>query len=212
MHWFLLWLAWASINLAATITPGPAFAMTVRTAMAHDRRAGIFQSFGLGLGIGTHVAVVACGLSVLLAQSAYVFEIIKYAGAAYLIYLGVMALKAKKKLPENIEDAAKPGRELSDLAAFYRGLVTNVLNPKSMVFFSAMFSQFMSTDTSTQMIFLYGITAVAIEIMWFSFVTLILTHRHVKNLFLSVSHWIERTCGGLMIALGLKLALSKVHA
>ncbi len=210
MHWLLLWAAWVSINLAATISPGPAFAMTVRTAIAHNRRAGIIQSLGLGLGVGFHVLLVIFGLAAIMATSATAFEIFKLAGAAYLIYLGSKAIRAKKKQPENLAiEPETPLTNMSDTKSFRTGFLTNMLNPKSLIFYSAVLPQFISGDVPWQMIMLFGLTAVATECLWFSFVTCILTAPRVKNKFLSVSHWIERICGGLMIALGLRLAFEK---
>jgi RhtB (resistance to homoserine/threonine) family protein len=212
-HWFLLWAAWASINLAATISPGPAFAMTVRTALAHNRRAGVVQSIGLGLGVAVHVALISCGLAALMRTSAVAFEALKYAGAAYLVYLGGKALRAKKKTPEAAgQDIASAPQPASDGQSLRVGFLTNLLNPKSMVFFSAMFTQFLSGQTPWRVILALGATSTIIEACWFSVVTCVLTTPKIKNHFLSVSHWIERVCGALLVGLGLKLALSKVTA
>ncbi len=172
MHWVLLWTAWASINLAATIAPGPAFAMTVKTAIAHDRRTGIFLSLGLGLGVGALMVLVTCGLAVLIATSALAFELLKFAGAAYLVYLGIMALCSRKKNTQDTQaPVAKSAKIMSDAQALRTGFLTNLLNPKGMVFFSAMSTQFMSGHTPWQMIILYVLTAMVIESGWFSFVT-----------------------------------------
>jgi RhtB (resistance to homoserine/threonine) family protein len=211
MHWFFLWLAWAAINLAATISPGPAFAMTLRTAMAYDRHTGLIMCLGLGLGIAVHVLLVFCGLSYVLTQSVLLFNAIKYMGAAYLIYIGFKAIKAKPKNVVTEDISIKEPARLSIFKSFKMGLLTNVLNPKSMVFFTAMSSQFVSATTPAGLMLAYGLTAVCIEACWFSFVTVVLTHQKVKNRFLSIAHWVERVCGGLLIALGFKLALSKVR-
>jgi RhtB (resistance to homoserine/threonine) family protein len=214
MHWFLLWAAWASINLAATISPGPAFAMTVKTAIAHNRRAGIIQSIGLGFGVATTLILIATGLALLLAASVFAFEILKYAGAAYLIYLGVKALRAKKTATQDDlqMSAMNNGRSIGDLQALRMGYLTNLLNPKGLIFFCAMTTQFITPLTPAPMIALFALTAMVIETGWFSFVTLVLTNARVKTKFLSISHWVERICGGLLIALGLKLVFTEAHA
>lgn len=213
MEIFLGWLVLASIQLAATMSPGPAFAVTMRHALAHGRRSGVIMAFGLGLGIVFQVCVVLGGLSTILTQSVLLFNIIKYAGAAYLIFIGLKALKAKKRTKSifsSEESSESEYQPLSDLKSFHVGVWTNVLNPKAVVFFTALFTQFVAPDTPWQLLALYGGTSVFTEIAWFSFVVIVLTNKKVKTGITGIMHWIERVCGGLLIALGVKLAVSKV--
>lgn len=213
MEFFLKWLLMASVQAAATISPGPAFVVAVRNAMAYDRRAGIFTAFGLGLGVGVHVLVVLCGLAVLLQHYTFLFDVIRYAGAAYLIYIGGKAIFTKRKQAPPGEAAvvsAPQAREtLSGRKALSIGFFTNLLNPKAVVFFTAVFTQFIGPGTPLSVMALYGLTSVVIEIAWFSGVAVVLTDRRIKERFLGAVHWVERTCGGLMIGLGVKLAFSR---
>ena len=87
--------------------------------------------------------------------------------------------------------------------------MTNVLNPKAVIFFTAVYTQFIDLHTPWQVHVLYGMTSVVIEFLWFAGVAVVLTNPLIKQKFMGVVHWIERSCGGLMIALGVKLALSK---
>src|SRR5688572_7380219 len=91
------WLLFCSVNIAATIWPGPAFALIVRNSIAYSRRAALLTTLGLGLGVGVDVVLLLCGLSVLL-QNPTIYDLVRYAGAAYLFYLGVKAILSKKKL------------------------------------------------------------------------------------------------------------------
>jgi len=213
MEFFLKWLLMASVQAAATISPGPAFVVAVRNAMAYDRRAGIFTAFGLGLGVAVHVLVVLCGLAVLLQHYTFLFDVIRYAGAAYLIYIGGKAIFTKRKQAPSGEaavEAAPQAREtLSGRKALSIGFFTNLLNPKAVIFFTAVFTQFIGPGTPLSVMALYGLTSVVIEIAWFSGVAVVLTDRRIKERFLGAVHWVERTCGGLMIGLGLKLAFSR---
>jgi threonine/homoserine/homoserine lactone efflux protein len=212
MEFFLPWLLLASVNLAAVISPGPAFALTVRNAIVYNRRTGLMTAIGLGMGVGVIVAIVLGGFAIILTQSALLYDIVRYAGAAYLVYIGGKALMTKKPEPlVNGEINAPKGKSLSDFAAWRTGFLTNITNPKGMVFFTAIFTQFVSPDTPWQILVLYGLTAIVLETGWFSIVTCVLTHARIKQRFLGVSHWIERACGGLLVALGVRLALSKIH-
>ena len=210
MEFFLKWLAMASVQLAATMSPGPAFVVSVRNAVAYDRRAAIFTSLGLALGVGAHVVFVLAGIAFIIAKSVFLYNFIKYAGAAYLIYIGIKSLRARKKiLADTQQTETKKQETLTAMQAVRIGFLTNLLNPKAVLFFTAVYTQFIDIHTPWQTHVLYGSTSMAIEFLWFAGVAVVLTNPAIKQKFLGVVHWIERTCGGLMIALGVKLALSK---
>lgn len=209
MEFFLAWLILASVQFAATISPGPAFAVAVRNALAYDRTTGIYTAIGLGIGVAIHVMLVLGGLATILSQSVWLFNAIKYAGAAYLIYIGIKAIKTKKQLSFPSEsDIEKPAKKtITRFKALQIGVLTNLLNPKAIVFFTALFTQFVAPGTSMELLALYGGTSVIIEIAWFSLVALILTNPKVKAKFMGIAHWIERVCGGMLVALGIRLTL-----
>lgn len=213
MELFLKWLVFAGVQATATISPGPAFAVAVRGALAHGRRPGIFLALGLEMGVGAHVFFVLTGAALLFSRSAFLFDAVRILGAAYLVYIGIKALKAKKREGFDAEEdraAVFPAREITPAAAFRTGFLTNLLNPKAIVFFTAVLTQFVDAGTPLPVLFLYGATSVSIEIGWFVLLTLFLTDVRVRNRFLSVSHWVERICGGFLLALGVRLALSKI--
>jgi RhtB (resistance to homoserine/threonine) family protein len=209
VDYLTLWLILASVNLAATVSPGPAFVLTVRSALTHNRRAGLLTALGLGLGITVHVTIVLSGFAVLISSSALLFDLLKYAGAAYLAYIGIKGVLAKKRSARNIADGLEPVKTISDVQALRIGILTNLLNPKAIVFFAAVYAQLITADTPWQILILFGLTSMIIESGWFSIVTLVLTDPRVRDKFFGISHWIERVCGGLLIALGIRLALSK---
>ena len=214
MDFFLKWLLFAGVQTAATISPGPAFAMVVRNAVIYDRRTGLFTSVGLGLGVGVHVALTLGGIAVILAHSIWLFNVVKYGGAAYLVYMGVKALQARKPIAEPADNDGRPQsakRQINALQALRIGFLTNLLNPKAVVFFTAVFTQFIEPQASAATLIFYGMTSVIVEILWFSLLTSFLNDERVKSKFKAVSHWIERCCGGLLLTLGVRLALSKMH-
>lgn len=123
--------------LALLITPGPAVLYVVARSIDQGRLAGIVSTLGIGVGTLFHVAAAALGLSALLMSSALAFGVVKYLGAAYLIYLGVRKLLAREETsqPEVVER-----RRLAHI--FYQGVVVNLLNPKTALFFFAFLPQF----------------------------------------------------------------------
>jgi threonine/homoserine/homoserine lactone efflux protein len=127
----------AAAALALAITPGPAVLYIVTRSISQGRAAGVVSCLGVALGGLFHVLAATLGLSAVLATSALAFGVVKYAGAAYLIWLGVKKLRSKAApLDEQVED------EVSLPRAFREGVVVNVLNPKTALFFLAFLPQF----------------------------------------------------------------------
>ena len=124
-------------SLALLLAPGPAVLYIVTRSIDQGRMAGIVSVFGIGLGGLVHVLGAALGLSALLASSALAFTIVKYLGAAYLVYLGLRTLLAET---ESVS-AARPARQPLN-RVFRQGVIVNVLNPKTALFFLAFLPQF----------------------------------------------------------------------
>jgi threonine/homoserine/homoserine lactone efflux protein len=126
--------------LALLAIPGPAVLYIVVQSAEQGRRVGLASVAGIHLGTLVHVAAATAGLSALIVASALAFSIVKYAGAAYLIYLGVRKL-LERSSPERRQQEAQPFRR-----AFIQGIVVNVLNPKTALFFLAFLPQFVDAD------------------------------------------------------------------
>jgi threonine/homoserine/homoserine lactone efflux protein len=127
--------------LALLVIPGPAVLYVVVQGAEQGRRVGLASVAGIHLGTLVHVAAATVGLSALIVASAVAFSVVKYAGAAYLIYVGV------RKLLGRDDVAAEAGRaRVSYRRAFVRGAVVNALNPKTALFFLALLPQFVDTD------------------------------------------------------------------
>jgi len=127
----------AAVILA--LTPGPGIFYVLARSLQGGRRIGLASAFGTALGGLVHVAAAALGLSALLATSALAFSVVKYAGAAYLLYLGIRTLLQREAPPVGV--AGPPARSRP---AFYQGIATEVLNPKTALFFLAFIPQFIN--------------------------------------------------------------------
>jgi len=125
-------------GIALNLTPGPDMMYTVARSLGQGRMAGIVSALGIGTGSIAHILAAGFGLSALFAYSALAYTILKYAGAAYLIYLGIRTLiSAKGKIPVS---TARENRPLGRI--YWQGIVTNVLNPKVALFFISFLPQF----------------------------------------------------------------------
>jgi threonine/homoserine/homoserine lactone efflux protein len=148
--------------IALLITPGPAVLYIVTRSIDQGRKAGLVSVMGVQLGTLFHVSAAALGLSALLVSSALAFSIVKYAGAVYLIYLGVRKIVVKEEIAER---KLETPHKLS--AIFYQGIVVNVLNPKTALFFLAFLPQFVdpSRGAVSLQIFFLGMLFVCLGIL-----------------------------------------------
>ncbi len=206
LEWFLI----ATLMLLAVISPGPDFVMAVRHSILYSRRTGLFTALGFGLGVVVHITYCLIGLSAVIASSVMVFSIIKYIGAGFLIYIGIKALRSHGFSGNASLKGEHKRKDIHPMKALKIGFLTNLLNPKATMFFLALFTQVIDQSTPFTIKLIYGITCFSIITLWFCFVILVLSNRKVKNWFLGFAKWIDRLCGGLMIALGVRLAFSKI--
>ncbi len=199
----------AGIHWLGVMSPGPDFAMVMRNSLVYSRRTGLLAAAGLTTGILVHVTYSLLGIGLVISRSLVLFNIIKLAGAGYLIYIGVKSLMAKKHEPSPEDDSAQTTAEkdLDTFAALKLGFLTNVLNPKVTLFFLALFTQVINPETPVGFKMVYGAVMSLQTFMWFGFVALVLTHKRVNRLFSGIKHYLERVFGVILIALGLKVAL-----
>ena len=146
--------AFAGASLALLIVPGPSVLYIVTRSMDQGRSAGLVSVLGIHTGTIVHVAAAALGLSAILASSAVSFQVVKYAGAAYLIWLGVKALRERHQEASEGRD-----RERSLSRIYAQGVVVNVLNPKTALFFLAFLPQFVDVGKPvTTQVLVLGLT------------------------------------------------------
>jgi threonine/homoserine/homoserine lactone efflux protein len=197
----------ALTGLLLNLTPGNDMLYVMARSSGQGTRAGIISALGIGAGCIVHIFAAVIGLSALIAQSAVAFTIVKYIGAAYLVYLGIKSILSKRREVQ----VGIPLKKLSYKKIFWQGVLTNVLNPKVALFFLAFLPQFIHADQSKaplQILFLGT---------WFNvvgtFVNILVALLFGKlGSFLSRSpgfvQWQERITGVLLIGLGIKVALS----
>lgn len=200
-------LVFALASLILNITPGNDMLYVATRSTAQGVKAGIISSLGIAVGCVVHLVAAVVGLSTVIANSTLAFDIIKYAGAAYLIYLGIKSLLSR----QNKFDVANKVERRSLTKLFWQGAFTNVLNPKVALFFLAFLPQFIHPergDAATQ-IMLLG--------LWFN-TSGTIVNVIVAALFGRLGNWLgdkqsfitwqNRITGTLLIALGIKVALS----
>jgi RhtB (resistance to homoserine/threonine) family protein len=200
-------LAFAGIAALLTLTPGADTMLVVRSALVRGRRAGLLTVLGVGSGLFVHATLSAVGLSALLLRSARAFELVKLAGALYLVFLGVQALRgAARPGPARAEEPAAVGER----RAFVEGLLTNVLNPKVAVFYLAFLPQFIGPgDPVLRRSILLASIHFAEGLVWLSLVTLFVARLRPVLARPRVQRGLEGLTGAVFIAFGVRLATSR---
>lgn len=207
---FLLnWVILIGVFFIAVISPGPDFVIAVRNSIQQSRRIGIITAFGFAAGVAIHVTYCLMGLATVIAQSIILFNILKFIGAGYLFYVGISALRSKGFAMDESSDVVKTAPRMTSFQAFRSGFITNLFNPKATLFFMALFTQILSPQIPVWTSVVYGVTCVTMTAGWFAIVAMILTTPVIRARFLKCSKWIDRVCGGVLIALGIRLALTK---
>ena len=193
-------------SLAVIVAPGPDNVYVLTRGIAQGREVALASAWGMCSGLLFHTTLAAIGLSAILAQSAVAFSIVKYAGAAYLVYLGVRAFLSREEAPSAEETPAVKLRSF-----FFRGLTMNLLNPKVAVFFLAFLPQFASsaTDGVALRLVAFGLIFALLSVVVFSAIAIfsgvVGDRLSRKPRFATALQWLT---GCVLIGLGLRLALS----
>ncbi|MGB3308564.1 MAG: LysE family transporter [Nodosilinea sp.] len=209
MTFFSAWLTVFAVSLVAVVTPGPDFALTLRNSLAYSRRAGIFTAIGVGAGNLVHATYSLVGIGAVISKSILLFNVLKWVGAAYLIYLGIKSLRAKRVAIAS--NSIEQQRDIGRWAAFRIGFLGNLLNPKATLFFLALFTQIIQPATPMVAQAVYGATVAAVALVWFAVVAVVISQQTFKRRVLATAHWLERLTGAALIALGLRLAFAETN-
>ena len=196
----------ATITILAVISPGADFAMVTRNSMVISRRAGVLTAAGIALGVLVHVAYSLLGVGLVISRSAVLFNLIKYLGAAYLVFLGFGMLRARPAAT-----GAAPTAPLSDLGALRTGFLTNATNPKTTLFVVSLFTQVVSPRTPLPVQLGYGAFMSLAHLAWFVLVALAFSSVPAQRVVASARHHLERGIGGVLVCLGLTLALASLR-
>jgi len=197
----------ALIHLLAVVSPGPDFFMAIKNSLTYSRKTGIYTAIGFGLGISVHIFYSLAGLALLISKSILIFNIIKYLGVAYLLYIGIKSL-LDKGLDVKIENQTHQ-EDITPWKAITQGFLTNVLNPKATLFFLSLFTLVISPDTSKTTLYLISGIMILDTMLWFSLVATFLTQKKIRIIYNRYQKWFNKLFGGVLIALGLKIAFSK---
>lgn len=201
--------AFLALDVALIVMPGPDFALVSRNTLRGGRRAGIGTAVGANAGLVIWGLAAVTGLAALLSASATVYSVVKYAGAAYLVALGLHTLwHSMTGTPLSPSSGSAPGGALSMASALRQGLLGSLLNPKSAVLYTALLPQFIpgGAPLLPNLLVLAAINT-ALALTWFCLCVFALDW--LQRRLGAAMQWIERASGVLLVAFGMRVAATK---
>ena len=195
---FFVWSQFAIVCIAGAMSPGPSLAIVIRNNVNFNRLAGILTSIGHGIGIGVYATLAVLGLGLILQTNQTVFMIIQIIGLVLLFLFGLMFVFQKNKQDKKEE-------KQSQLNSFLQGFTIAIINPKILIWFTAVYSQFIAIDASFYFNSILVLTASLIDAIWYIIVSILVTGYGLKDLLIEKKLMIQKTTGIVLIIISLML-------
>ena len=197
------WFSLAVLCLLGAMTPGQSFIVILKHSTAGGRLNGLVASIGHGFGVMLYAIATVIGLALVVKQTPWLFDAIRYSGAAFLVWL------AYKALTSNPQNASLSVAQISVTLkqSFYEGLMISFLNPKLAIFFLALFSQFLNDAAGWQHNIIMVATVSGIDTLWYCVVALVLSHSTMLAKLRNNIGIIEKCSGVVLLAVALRVVM-----
>ncbi|MDC1060449.1 LysE family translocator [Alphaproteobacteria bacterium] len=194
INWF--WIQFALICIVGAMSPGPSMALIIRNSIKYGRVSGLLSSIGHAIGIGIYASISVVGLQLILINNIFVFNTIQFCGSIFLLILGILFLKnSGEKL--SLEDDQK------NLNSFIQGFAISILNPKILIWFTAIFSQFIEASSTSMSKLTMVFMASSIDGIWYIIVTIVVTGFGLKQFLENNTKTIQNISGIVLICISL---------
>ena len=194
INWF--WIQFALICIVGAMSPGPSMALIIRNSIKYGRMSGLLSSVGHAIGIGIYASISVVGLQLILINNIFVFNTIQFCGSIFLLILGILFLKnSGEKL--SLEDDQK------NLNSFIQGFAISILNPKILIWFTAIFSQFIEASSTSMTKLTMVFMASSIDGIWYIIVTIVVTGFGLKQFLENNTKTIQNISGIVLIFISL---------
>jgi threonine/homoserine/homoserine lactone efflux protein len=199
----ITWLSLIAICVMGAISPGPSLAVILRVSISQSPLHGVVAALAHGLGIGFWAFLTLQGLALLIEQHQTAFSILTLLGGLYLVWLGIKSIRYAGKSEETKIEAIKS----SYWESVRDGLMIALMNPKAALFFLALFSQLINGEMTALIKVQVWMTVVTIDSLWYILVALLLAGGPVLSWLRKNLIWVDRTMGGLLMVIGLKVII-----
>ena len=192
----LFWVQFAAICLIGAMSPGPSMALIIRNSIKYGRLSGILFSLGHAIGIGVYATVSVLGLQFILINNLFLFNAIQFCGCVFLLILGILFLRdtAHNLSIEN---------EQKNVNSFVQGFAISILNPKILIWFAAIFSQFIEISSTNFVKLAMVLIASSIDGLWYIILTIVVTGFGLKQFLEHNTNIIQKISGVILISISI---------
>lgn len=195
-----------TISFLGMISPGPDFFLILKNSLSYNQKLALMTCLGVIMAILTHMSYCVAGIAVLITATPWLYNVLRYAGAVYLIWLGIKALMAKASGETYIGKSVSKN-EISTKVAFTQGFLCNLLNPKATLFFLAIFTQVLNADSSLMDKLIVAFIIWIEAVFWWPFVVFIFQTQAVQRRYFKIQFFIDKLLGVILIILGVRVAI-----
>ena len=189
-NWF--WVQFATICVVGAMSPGPSMALIIRNSIKYGGVSGILSSVGHAIGIGIYAGVSVAGLQIILINNIFLFNTIQFCGSVFLLVLGILFLRDTGQTL-SIQNKQK------SVNSFMQGFAISILNPKILIWFAAIFSQFIEISSTNFVKFTMVLIASSIDGLWYIILTIIVTGFGLKQFLENNTKIIQNISGTVLI-------------
>ena len=200
-----LWLSLVVICVLGALSPGPSLALVIKNTLSGGQKQGYSTAISHGIGVALYAVIIATGIGIIITKSPIIYAVIQYAGAAFLVYLGVKSLLSQKS------DISVTGKNQSmgpKVNGWRDGFLIAFLNPKLAIFFLALFSQFVNENATWQQNLIMTATVGFIDTTWYCLVTFGISRGNIINQLKTHSHIVDRVAGSFLIFLAARVVFN----
>tara|TARA_B110000196_G_scaffold295667_1_gene285494 strand:- start:58 stop:675 length:618 start_codon:yes stop_codon:yes gene_type:complete len=202
---FFVWIQFALVCIVGAMSPGPSLALVIRNNINYNRLAGIMTSIGHGLGIAVYATMAVFGLGLILQTNQSLFVIIQVLGLVFLFFLGVLFILQKQS-----DEIINENQNQNQINSFFQGFLIAVINPKILIWFTAIYSQFISIEANLNFNIILISTASIIDATWYIIISIIITGPGVKNFLIDKKQLIQKSTGFILLIISLSLLFNIV--
>ena len=192
----LFWVQFAAICLIGAMSPGPSMALIIRNSIKYGRISGILFSLGHAIGIGIYATVSVLGLQFILINNLFLFNAIQFCGSVFLLILGILFLR-------NTAHNLSLENEQKNVNSFMQGFAISILNPKILIWFAAIFSQFIEISSTNFVKLAMVLIASSIDGLWYIILTIVVTGFGLKQFLEHNTNIIQKISGVILISISI---------
>ena len=200
----LIWFQFALVCTIGAMSPGPSLAVIIRNNIQYNRIAGIVTSIGHGLGIGVYAILAVLGLGFILQTNQTLFWLIQILGLIFLFFLGLLFIFQKQSEEKNNDNQ-------NQLNSFLQGFVIAIINPKILIWFTAIYSQFISIEASIIFNLILILTPSIIDALWYIIVSIVISGYGVKNFLIDKKKIMQKITGSILLIIAISLLYNTIN-